>query len=291
MLSAVSRRHGIFPNHHVSSDSASHPETPSGGAQADCLPGRPFICLSPRPLKKAAFAPDYGQLWGKPPAPASEVPPLLSAIQGCLTFQAGGAFLTQRRSPGSQGTCGCPWLCSGPQFCRPAPLGQHLPYKPLCHLNHMACWLRVWNSPSLLMLVQTSSHPRACDPGCGIPARLCKPPTPRAPAEARGAASTTRQLALTPDARFLLVAYRPGLCHPWVLPATPEVPTAIHISQVKLRKPRNAAAWPRATKPLRGTDRTSPLPHPPSCADPSDKLINLKHLANTLQREESPSEH
>ena len=122
VLSAVSRRHGIFPNHHVSSDSASHPETPSGGAQADCLPGRPFICLSPRPLKKAAFAPDYGQLWGKPPAPASEVPPLLSAIQGCLTFQAGGAFLTQRRSPGSQGTCGCPWLCSGLPYLTPRDL-------------------------------------------------------------------------------------------------------------------------------------------------------------------------
>ena len=76
-----------------------------------------------------------------------------------------------------------------------------------------------------------------------------------------------------PDEGFLLVVTRrPGLCHPRVLPATPEAPTAIRILQVRLLKPRNAAAWPRATKPLRGTYHTSPLPHPPAYADLNDPL-------------------
>ena len=63
-----------------------------------------------------------------------------------------------------------------------------------------------------------------------------------------------------------------GLCHPHVLPTTPEAPTAICVSQVRLLKPRNEAAWPRVSKPRRGTYHTSALPHPPAYADLSDTL-------------------
>ena len=184
VLSALSRRHVTFPHDHVSSDSASHPETPGGRARADSLPGRPFTCPSPRPLKKATFAPQLQPGLGEANSPRFRGTPFALSDSGVSDLPGRRGLSNSVQEPGSQGASGCP------QLCRPAPLGQRLPYKPRCHLSLTSCWLRVRNSPPLLTFVQTSSHPRVCDPGCGIPARLCKPPTPRAPAEVRGAATT-----------------------------------------------------------------------------------------------------
>ena len=167
----------------------------------------------------------------------------------------------------------CLWLCSGAGSWGPARLGQHLPYKTTVsskpHLLSASCL----ELTAVIDVCADQFPPSSLRSRLWNPPQVCvSSPTPRAPAEARGAATTAERLVLTPDEGCLHVTPRPGPCHPPVLPATPEAPHSIRISQVRLLKPRDDAAWPRATRPLRGTHHTSPLPCPPSCTDPNDTL-------------------